>query len=112
MIQIGASNSAALFALLDQQAIELDYITVYGSQSMDVLQRAVAYRPVLLHDVSNTFWLNYADPFADIATVTKARTMLDWRPGFTLEAGLTKTIQWYREFFQQKDGIDVARAVV
>ena len=43
---------------------------------------------------------------------TKARTMLDWRPGFTLEAGLTKTIQWYREFFQQKDGIDVARAIV
>ena len=77
MIQIGASNSAALFALLDQQAIELDTITVYGSQSIDVVQRAVAYKPVLLHDVSNTFWLNYEDPFTDTATVTKARAMLD-----------------------------------
>lgn len=77
MIQIGASNSASLFALLDQQAIDVDYITVYGSQPMEVLQKALTYRPVLLHDVSNTFWLNYADPFADVATVTKARAMLD-----------------------------------
>ena len=30
----------------------------------------------------------------------RARTMLDWRPLFTLDGGLTQTISWYREFFQ------------
>lgn len=43
---------------------------------------------------------------------TKARTLLDWRPQFDLDAGLTKTILWYREFLERKDGIDVARALV
>ncbi len=77
MIQIGASVSPALLTLLDQQAVDIDTITVYGSQSMHLLERALAHRPVLLHDVANTFWLNYENPFADIATVTKARAMLD-----------------------------------
>lgn len=77
MIQMGAANSPALFQLLAQGTADVDFITVYGSQSLELLERALAYRPVLLHDVSNTFWLNYADPFADVATVTKARTMLD-----------------------------------
>lgn len=30
----------------------------------------------------------------------RARTVLDWRPGFTLERGLAETIAWYRGFFQ------------
>jgi CDP-glucose 4,6-dehydratase len=43
---------------------------------------------------------------------TKARDMLDWRPRFTLEDGLLRTIRWYREFLEEKDQADVARAVV
>jgi CDP-glucose 4,6-dehydratase len=30
----------------------------------------------------------------------KARELLGWRPLFTLDEGLQRTIQWYREFFQ------------
>jgi CDP-glucose 4,6-dehydratase len=30
----------------------------------------------------------------------KARTVLGWRPHFSLEAGLTKTISWYSVFFE------------
>jgi len=29
----------------------------------------------------------------------KARRLLNWRPLFTLDEGLQKTIDWYREFF-------------
>jgi CDP-glucose 4,6-dehydratase len=43
---------------------------------------------------------------------TKAREMLGWRPHFSLEEGLTRTIQWYRDFLQQKDGTDAGRALV
>lgn len=42
----------------------------------------------------------------------KAREMLGWRPAFGLEEGLTRTIQWYRDFLQQKDGMDAGRALV
>ena len=31
----------------------------------------------------------------------KARRMLDWRPMFTLEQGLVRTIQWYKNFLEQ-----------
>jgi len=28
----------------------------------------------------------------------RARTVLNWRPQFTLESGLDRTLAWYREF--------------
>jgi CDP-glucose 4,6-dehydratase len=36
----------------------------------------------------------------------KARQMLDWRPRFTLEEGLARTINWYREFLKQPHKIN------
>jgi CDP-glucose 4,6-dehydratase len=32
----------------------------------------------------------------------KARRVLDWHPLFSLEAGLKKTIDWYRKFFNDE----------
>src|SRR5215813_14719621 len=39
---------------------------------------------------------------------SKARTALGWRPHFSLEAGLTRTIAWYSTFFEvnSEDAID------
>jgi CDP-glucose 4,6-dehydratase len=31
---------------------------------------------------------------------SKAREVLGWQPGVTLEAGLSRTVTWYREFFE------------
>ncbi len=52
------------------------------------LERALAFRPVLLHDISNQFWLNYTDPFGD-AAMTRARAMLDLArpPWFSTDIG-------------------------
>lgn len=33
----------------------------------------------------------------------KARSLLDWRPRYTLEEGLTRTILWYRDFLKQSE---------
>jgi CDP-glucose 4,6-dehydratase len=33
----------------------------------------------------------------------KARTMLGWRPLFTLDEGLRRTINWYRNFFRMEE---------
>jgi CDP-glucose 4,6-dehydratase len=35
-------------------------------------------------------------------SATKARTMLDWQPLFTLEEGLRETVQWYLEFVESQ----------
>ena len=75
-MKIGATISPALLSLLDDKRIDVDYIEVNGEASLDRLQRALAHRPVLLHDISYRFWLNYEDPFDD-ATMSKARAMLD-----------------------------------
>lgn len=31
----------------------------------------------------------------------KARNLLDWKPDYSIDEGLEKTIEWYREFFQK-----------
>ncbi len=75
-MKIGATFSPALLSLLDKNQIHVDTIEVNGEQDIATLQRALAQRPVLLHDISYDVWLNYEDPF-DEATMAKARTMMD-----------------------------------
>ena len=75
-MKIGATISPALLSLLETKRLDVDYIEVNGEHRMETLERALALRPVLLHDISYRFWLNYEDPF-DEPTMTKARTMLD-----------------------------------
>jgi CDP-glucose 4,6-dehydratase len=36
-------------------------------------------------------------------SAAKARAMLDWRPSYSLEAGLNETIAWYRDYFDSFD---------
>lgn len=38
----------------------------------------------------------------------KARRMLDWRPLFTLDEGLRRTIEWYEKFLAANDANDAA----
>lgn len=74
-MKIGATLSPALMSLLDRNLIDVDYVEVNGELEMDVLHAALTHRPVLLHDISYRFWLNYEDPF-DAATMDKARAMI------------------------------------
>jgi CDP-glucose 4,6-dehydratase len=32
-------------------------------------------------------------------SANKSRNILNWQPVYTLDAGLSRTIEWYREFF-------------
>lgn len=76
MVQIGIDASNVLLALLSRQAIDIDYLKVDGDVSMDVLNEALSYKPVLIHDINRQFWLNYEDPF-QAEVMTTARKMLD-----------------------------------
>ena len=50
-------------------------------------------RPEVLGEASNEIEHQYLD-------AAKAREMLNWRPLFTLDEGLTRTIEWYKNYFQ------------
>ncbi len=73
MVRIGIEVSRPLLALLAANAIDIDFVKVDGDWAMDLFHQALAYRPVLIHDVSSTFWLNYDDPFkgTDLRSVSK-----------------------------------------
>lgn len=47
--------------------------------------------PVIKNEASSEIREQYLD-------ATKAREMLQWRPSFTMEEGLRRTISWYRDF--------------
>lgn len=36
----------------------------------------------------------------------KARTLLQWRAGYSMEEGLKETMAWYRRYFRRKSGVD------
>ena len=48
-------------------------------------------RPEILNQASNEIRHQYL-------SAEKARTLLNWRPQFTLDEGLNRTIAWYRKF--------------
>ncbi len=48
-------------------------------------------RPEVLNQVSNEIRHQFL-------SAERARTVLNWRPQFTLESGLDRTLAWYREF--------------
>jgi len=50
--------------------------------------------PEILNEVSNEIRHQYL-------SAGKARQMLGWSPLFTLESGLARTINWYREFLRE-----------
>jgi len=65
---------------------------------LEVVERILAVmdaqelKPLILNEASGEIREQYLD-------CTKARTWLDWRPQFTFEEGLARTMDWYRKFF-------------
>jgi CDP-glucose 4,6-dehydratase len=55
--------------------------------------------PDIRHEASNEIKHQYLDS-------TKARTVLGWGPKFTLEEGLTRTIEWYSNFLRETTGAE------
>lgn len=76
MIKLGIPISRTAFELLQQHALDVDYVVWYGQIGLTHLDQLVALKPVLLHDLAAQFWLNYEDPFKPDVMDT-ARKMLD-----------------------------------
>ncbi len=49
-------------------------------------------KPIILNEANHEIREQFLD-------CTKARTRLNWRPSFSLDQGLARAIEWYRDFF-------------
>lgn len=52
-------------------------------------------KPIILNQVSNEIIHQYL-------SAKKARTILGWTPNYTIDEGLSKTIEWYKDFFKKE----------
>ena len=66
---------------------------------LDAVDRILTHtgRPDLKPVVKNEATLEIRDQFLDC---DKARTILGWKPAFSFDTGLARTISWYRDFLQ------------
>lgn len=66
-------------------------VTVLDMVEMILRNMKSSLRPEVLNQTSNEIRNQFL-------SAERARTVLDWRPQFTLESGLDRTLIWYREF--------------
>ncbi|MGO9076021.1 MAG: hypothetical protein ACLQEI_17870, partial [Terriglobales bacterium] len=81
-------------AALRGQAFNFSYeIQVSVLEMVDLILRKMqsTLRPEVLNQASNEIRHQFLSS-------ERARTQLNWRPQFTLESGLDRTLAWYREF--------------
>ncbi len=108
MTQVGVTTSPTLFSLLEKGALNIDYIKVDADRGMEVLTRALKYKPVLLHDVSNKFWLNYENPFDETIMAT-ARTLLDTAGSKWFSTGIGASAEPQGHTLEYWRGADVSQ---
>lgn len=76
MIRLGISISHTAARLAAEGRLNADYLVWYGQIGLNGLDKVIPHKPVLLHDLSDSFWLNYADPF-DERVMAVARTIME-----------------------------------
>lgn len=87
-IQLGLPILKTSYQLLAAGKLEVDYVVFYGQAGLDNLKKVAEHgKPIYLHDLANSFWLNYADPFQD-DVMTEARAMLDLAQSPWLSTGI------------------------
>jgi len=73
-------------------------ITVLELVKKILLQMDSDLEPVILNEAANEIPHQFL-------SAEKARRMLNWAPSYSLDEGLARTIEWYREFFRQNERI-------
>ena len=87
MIKLGVAISNASLALAQRGELDVDYIQYYAQGSVERMREVLKYKPVMLHDLPEPFWLNYEDPFGE-ATMKLAREQLETAKSPWLSTGI------------------------
>ncbi len=97
-IQLGVPILKGSYNLLAAGKLDVDYVVYYGQAGVENLHKVAEYsKPIFLHDLARSFWLNYKDPFQD-DVMTEARAMLDLAksPWFSTGIGASAEPQAHR----------------
>jgi len=74
--QVGVPILKSTYNLLAAGKLDVDYVVFYGQAGLENLRKVVPYgKPIFLHDLASSFWLNYENPFQE-EVVTEAKEML------------------------------------
>src|ERR1022692_4033182 len=87
------------------QAFNFSYeiqLSVLDMVELILRKMGSALRPEVLNQASNEIRHQFL-------SAERARTVLNWRPQFTLESGLDRTLTWYREFLAAPAAMTQAR---
>ena len=108
-------DAAAAFMLLAErlsrdtalygQAFNFSYeiqLSVLDMVELILRKMGSSLRPEVLNQASNEIRHQFLSS-------ERARTVLNWRPRFTLESGLDRTLSWYREFLAAQAAMTQAR---
>ena len=87
MTKFGIPVSRSVYALAEADRLDVDYIVYYGQIGPQHLHDVIRYKPVMLHDLPEPFWLNYENPFLD-SVMIPAREMLDTAKSPWLSTGI------------------------
>lgn len=88
MIRLGTTYDDVVNVALQNGGVDVDYVKVDAERGIEVLRRALAYKPVLLHDLPEPFWLNYEDPFGDPDHMARSRELVDTANSPWLSTGM------------------------
>jgi CDP-glucose 4,6-dehydratase len=87
------------------QAFNFSYeiqLSVLDMVELILRKMGSSLRPDVLNQASNEIRHQFL-------SAERARTVLNWRPRFTLESGLDRTLTWYREFLAAPAAVIQAR---
>jgi uncharacterized protein (UPF0276 family) len=87
-IQLGIPILKQSYNLLAAGKLDTDYVVFYGQAGLENLKKVAEHgKPIFLHDLASSFWLNYENPFQD-DVMTEARAMLDLAGSPWLSTGI------------------------
>jgi uncharacterized protein (UPF0276 family) len=97
MIRLGVSISHTAARLAAEGRLDVDYIVWYGQIGLSGLDKVIPHKPVLLHDLADSFWLNYADPFDEnVMATARAILTLSQTPWLSTGIGASAEPQAHR----------------
>jgi uncharacterized protein (UPF0276 family) len=65
MIKLGVTISKPAIALAKEGRLDADYIQYYAQLGVERMHEVLPYKPVMLHDLPEPFWLSYENPFQE-----------------------------------------------
>jgi uncharacterized protein (UPF0276 family) len=98
MIKVGVAVSKNAIALAKAGRLDADYIQYYGQLGVEPMHEVLPYKPVMLHDLPEPFWLNYENPFQDdVMKVSRELVENAKSPWFSTGIGASAEPQAHRD---------------